>query len=241
MGPYSVYIDVTPSPIYVNQTVTLTLIATRTDTGEATALDATFEAVAPSGATQQLRTARIVGGTEATFAPRERGNHTLRVHVREASASYDATTYLDVYPDLAYRIQAFDPTQDVYTGYPTQITIRVLNMANRTSAPELVDLTASIERWNDDHTRLIATTSEPVAHDGPDGTWTVKHAFAEPGMYHLRFHSDIGRFNETDIPLLHTYATAPPDGLAPASRPTPDVSTPILLVTLCLLAMRQRR
>jgi len=242
LGEYSASLDIQPSPIYANSLLTLTLTLSTTSTGQIVIPKTEFALLSPAGNESQLQARSTGTGWETTAAIMESGNHTITIRVQDAEGPHETTTWFVAYPDIPYRITPYDAAQDVYTGYPTQLVFRVVNQTSLTTAPELTDLVATFEHWDDAHTKILDSENYTL-QPGPEQTWMVKRSFEKPGMYHVRFSSRIGHFNADDVPLLHTYATAAPAGMAPApgANKTPSPAPISIIIVIATLAIITRR
>ena len=73
------------------------------------------------------------------------------------------------------------------------------------------------------------------------GVWKLQHTFDLKGMYHLRFSSKAGGFKPDDVPILHTYANDPPEGVGGKRAPAPALALGIAVVGLAAWPSRRRR
>lgn len=241
-GPYTLFLSVTPSPIFANSQVALSITTSLTASGKSVDVPVKVTAQGPDGANIGGSTTKLApGSVEVSLAVLQRGNHTIHVEITDQSGTYNATTWIDAFPDITYRVQSYDASQDVITGYPTKLSFRVINTRTLTDAAELTDLTATIEHWTDDHSKVISQSQRLLGH-GPDALRTLDQQFNDTGMYHIRFSSVKGNFTIEDVPMLHTYATKAPDGLNPnsSSRPTPGTTLISLFVLIVLTSLVRR-
>lgn len=234
VGPYTVLLEASPSPVFTNNLVQLSVQVLGED-GMPRQVPANLTLVHPNGTTKDLRLQRnpqAAGHYANTFLSTS-GNHTLRVGITDANGTMSGETWLDVYPDLPVRVSPANEAQDITAGEEAVFAVRVADAGSLQPA-RLDDLAGRIELWNNDHTRMLSEANVTFTQVQP-GIWSVKHRFTEVGMYHVRFASRSANFTYEDVPLLHTYATEP---LSPAT-PTTSQQTPlggVVLVGFALLS-----
>lgn len=236
VGAYSLILDPTPSPIYVNSTIQFA-ITTYGQNGAPARADPNITATFPNGTTRELRVNVLTPGYSTASLPiRDRGNHTLtlRIGADEGRASFEA------YPDLPFTITALDPSMDVAINSSVMLGFQTVDRELGFPYLGFDDLAVRIQLWADDHSRILNETNLGLQHDG-GGAWTSNHTFPQRGMYHMSFASTSGGFDHADVPLLHTFANEPtPVAAPPGSTSTPETPLSLLIVALLVLALARR-
>lgn len=241
VGRYSALIDPRPAPLFQGASLSFTAILTDKTTGRiASNATAVLNVTAPSGATKATtlkpdQTGYLVG---AMVLP-ESGNHTARLVVSGPDGVHEGTTWLDVYPNLPWRILPGDASYDPYTGVRSTLEFRVINATTYEPDPRLPDLTLRLEHWSDDHRDLLDEQTIPLTHAG-NGLWRTDYTFPKDGMYHMRFASEGGSFTYDDVPLLHMYATEPPEDAARNDTPAPAAGLALVALAGAALALARR-
>jgi hypothetical protein len=245
-GPYTVFLQPKPDVIFANTTVTISAQVADNMTGAlARNLTATMLVGGPEGFNKRSEMRYDAGYFLGVTALPHRGNYSFRLLLKEASGTtHVAETELEAYPDIAVRIRSADATEDVFVGQPASLTFQVVNATTLQPTDGYDDLKILYERWSDDHGAMLGVEEGSIAKIGK-GLWQANHTFTERGMYHLKFASQAGGFTFADVPILHTYATAPPQ---PDIEEEPERSVPapglaplaFALGIVALLALRRR-
>lgn len=241
VGRYSALIDPRPAPLFQGASLSFTAILTDKTTGRmATDVTAVLNVTAPSGATKSTtlrpdQTGYLVGA----LILNESGNHTARLTVSGPDGTSEGTTWLDVYPNLPWRIVPGDATFDPYAGVRSTLEFQVINATTYQGDGTLDDLTMRLEHWTDDHGTLVRADEVPLTHAG-GGLWRAEYTFPTTGMYHMRFASEAGSFTYDDVPLLHMYATEPPADAGRNETPGPLAAAALLALAGVALALARR-
>ena len=245
VGPYSAIVEPRPAPMYANGALSMTAIFSRTADGTYATKGIQPSIQVTDAAGNNTTTPMQPDGSGyyvASVAFREPGNYTVSVIVKDAEGTYSNASVFTVYPDLPVRFRSGDPTQlDPVVGEPYAIAIDSLDPETLLPADNgVTDVTVTLERWSDDHSRLFEATPHAMTHAGV-GRWTLDHTFPVKGMYHLRFASVSGGFKNDDVPILHVYANEPAPGSGtPGTRPVPLPWAGVLLA-LGAVALARRR
>jgi LPXTG-motif cell wall-anchored protein len=244
-GPYTVYLQPRPDVVFANTTLSMTVQVYVTDTGSR-ARDVTASLVIGGPNEFSKRSDLRDDGTGylvASVLLPYRGNYSARVLVKDANQTWNADTELEAYPDLPFRVRSGNAEQDVYVGEPASLTFEVVNRSTLRPHAAFGDMRVRMEHWNDEHTQMLGVEEATPASLG-DGRFVLNHTFKARGMYHLKFASDAAGFTYADVPILHTYATAPIGGEEPAAgennAPAPGLA-PLLLAALAALVLARRR
>lgn len=247
-GPYTVFLQPKPDVIFANTTVTISAQVADNMTGQiARNVTATMLVGGPDGFNKrtEMRFDAGTGYLIGVTALPARGNYSFRLLLKAPDgATHVAETELEAYPNLPVRIRAGDAAQDVFVGRPAGLTFQVVNTTTLQPSDAYDDLTIRYERWSDDHSAMLGVEDGTLTRVGP-GLWQANHTFPERGMYHLKFASQAGGFTYADVPILHTYATAPPQADiedAPSrSVPAPGLAPlAVALGVAALVALRRR-
>jgi hypothetical protein len=240
LGPYNGVLRPKPEIMFANTALSMTAIFSRSSDGTLANVPATLELVSPTGEAKRAEMKPDgTGYVVASIAVFDPGNYTARVIVKDDTGEYSNATTFSVYPDLPVRFRS-DPNQsDPLVGRSFPIVIQTVDPVDLTPKDAFTDLTLTLERWTDDHTRILDAESLPLNHAGA-GLWKADHTFPIKGMYHLRFSSLSGGFKPDDVPILHVYALDPPPGSNPTPLP-PGALLAALVAAALLLAPGQRR
>lgn len=209
VGPYSVYGEPGPAPIFAGKMMSYSAIITDKRTGGfASDVEVRLNVTSPNGSSRAIdlkpdQSGYHVGGMVVT----ERGNHTATITIKDAEATHRGETWFEVYPDLPVRFRPAEATLDAYSGTRTPLRMEIYDPETDTAA-NLADVTMRVEHWSDDHTTLLGADELPMRQEA-GAIWVATYTFPKPGMYHLRFASDAGGFTYADVPLLHMYALEP--------------------------------
>lgn len=211
-GPYTVFLQPKPDVIFANTTVTISAQVADNATGSlARNVTATMLVGGPNGFSKRSEMRYDSGYLLGVTALPHRGNYSFRLTLKEpGGATYLAETELEAYPDLPVRIRAADAAADVFVGQSASLTFQLVNATSLQPMDGFDDLSILYERWSDDHSAMLGLTEGNLSKVGK-GLWRADHTFPERGMYHLKFASLAGGFTYADVPILHTYATAPPN------------------------------
>lgn len=243
VGPYSVFLDPRPYPIFEGSSVSMSALVTDKSTGRyARDVGIVVNVTAPSGATRSAvlrpdQTGYLVG----TLLVDEAGNHTARIILNTPNGTHAGVTWFDTYPDLAVRIRPSDADFDAYANRTATLSFEVVDSRRYTPDTTLTDLTVRLEHWSDDHKTLHGAAEVPL-EQGPGGLWRADYTFPSTGMFHMRFASASGNFTYEDVPLLHVYAIEAPEPEEPRSTSAPSAALAVgVLATAALLASASRR
>ena len=165
---------------------------------------------------------------------------TLRVKDLDSAEEGEATTSVEVFPDLPIRIRPIDTALDVYANESTTYDLEIVNASVLTRDDRVQDLTARFEHWADDHTEKISEQVIEGTRTGP-GTWRFVATADSSGMHHIRFASSSGGFNYDETPPLHVYASERPEGSAPADERESPAGGPALAGLAVALAVALAR
>lgn len=242
-GPFLVFFEPRPTPPFANATVTMVAQVSLASTGSlVTNVVATALVGGPGVSERKALQPDGSGYLVASLFLPEPGSHSARILIRNASSNetFSADTEFEVFPDLPVRIRPMDVAQDVYVGELTPLAFEVVDPDTLERTGRLADLKVRVEHWSEDHKRSLGAEEATPRQTSP-GVWRIDHRFAERGMYHLRFASDAGGFNYSEVPLLHVYAVnAPPAATDdPAKAPGPAVA--LVVGAVAALALVRRR
>lgn len=239
VGPYSVFLDPRPYPIYDGSALSLSAIATDTRTGRyATDVGMLVNVTAPNGASRTVtlrpdQTGYLVGA----LVVNEPGNHSARVLIHDSNGTHAGETWFDVYPDLAWRIRPSNANYDAYANETGTLEFETIDSRTYLPAGGLADLTVRVEHWTDDHRTMLGADETPMEQTSP-GLWRASYRFPGTGMYHMRFASVAGNFTFSDVPVLHVTAYEREDE---GSQETPGASALLAgLAAAALLAYARR-
>lgn len=246
IGPYLVYLQPQPDVVFANTTLSMTLqIASNATGATARGVAATLLVGGPEEFNKRIDLREDRQGNQligAVLLP-HRGNYSIGILLKDANDTYRGTTDIEAYPDYPFRIRSADANQDVHINTPTTIRFEVVNRTTLRPSDPFPDLKLRVEHWSDDHTVLRDSADLPLQKDG-EGYWKVTHSFPNVGMYHLKFASQAAGFTYTDVPILHLYATQPPNADVPADGLTntvPAAGLGILVLGIAALALARRR
>lgn len=244
LGPYYALLEPRPTPPFANHSITFSALISEAGTGKyATDVPVKLVIGGPGGHNERLTLRHDGTGYHlASTMLSTPGLYSMRLLVENKTSgeTYSADSEIEIYPDLPFRIRAVDQALDIYTGSTMPLAVEVVDPASLARKDTLTDLTFHLEHWSDDHETLYASVDVPGKKVNP-GVWRIDHRFDEPGMYHLRFASQSGGFTHADVPILHMYATAPPENVDATSETPGAPALVAVLVALCLLALRGRR
>lgn len=246
-GPFLVFFEPRPTPPFAGPNNPVSLVAQVADNATGTLLRDVPGTVLVGGPEEFVERKKMdadgTGYLVASMVLPARGTYSARLILFDAKSgqNFSADTEFEVFPDIAYRIRPVDQAVDVYTGSRTPLAFEVVDP--RTLAPKdtLTDLTINVEHWSEDHTTFLG--AEPYAATRvTTGVWRIEPTFGLPGMYHMRFASQAGGFNYTDVPLLHVYAIDPATASVDPDKPTPGFAlAPLALAVALALALRRKR
>lgn len=217
IGNYVAYLNPDPSVLYANTSnQAFTLQVTRSDVSGYATVEASMTIIGPGiNQTLEFRPVNQQYMIASTTIPNH-GNHTVRVTLMDDEGAHEETTTLEVYPDFPFRLRPLDAEQDVLPDRTTTLAYEVVDPITLERVDAFDDLTVRVEHWSPDHGTLLET-EDIAATRVSVGLWRITHVFGE-GHYYIRFASDGGGFNYTDLPLLHTNVFAPLGADEPSAR-----------------------
>lgn len=241
VGPYNVILEPTSNPLYANMGVQFGITAYAQD-GRPAKVSPEFWVILPDGTRKDTKPTSLTQGySTASLALTQRGNHTAVVRVTDGNGTHEGNSTFEVYPDLPIRIVPLDADQDITVNETTRLTFVTIHSVTLKPVQLFDDLAVRIQRWTDDHERIVGETETELTSLS-NGSWATDATMNATGMYHLAFASETGNFSYGDVPLLHTYA-APDFGGATSDAPAraPGVAAPALLLALAGTALMARR
>jgi len=244
-GPYTVFLRPQPETVFANTTMTLSALVSKSDTGTPTReVTATVVIGGPNeyNRRSEMRDDRTGGLLVTSMVLPHRGNYSIRVLLKDPqNETHAADLEIEAYPNLPLRIRSGDAEQDVYTNESAKLSFEVVNSTTMLPTGQLVqDLRVQFEHWDDDHVTMYGVEEAEAKHLG-DGRWEVEHTFRGRGMYHIKFASRSGGFTYSDVPVLHTYATANPTPPKENALPGASVSAVALAALAAALVVARRR
>ncbi|MBI4392476.1 MAG: hypothetical protein HY556_01575 [Euryarchaeota archaeon] len=250
-GPYAVFVDVYPAPVFRGTLTSVSAFVTKNGpSGLDADLNITLQMVLPGKVNETLSFERqsptVFGAFWRTEWP---GPYVGTLTLEANRTKYVLDTNFTVYPELGFRIRPANPSLDSSTNKTVGLAFEVMNASTGARSDPFTDVKVRFEHWSDDHSVLVDVDDSSLARE-ETGLWSVDKVFRTGGMYHMRFSSESGRFDYSDTPILHLYALDPLPGSeekkAETDRQTPGATGlyPLLVglgAAIALSAFAKRR
>jgi hypothetical protein len=225
-GPYAVFVDVYPTPVFSGTLTSVSAFVTKNGpSGIDSDLNITLKMELPGKVNETLvfqrQSQTVFGAFWSTEWP---GPYIGTLTLEANRTTYVLDSNFTVYPELGFRIRPANPSLDSATNKTVTLDFAVVDAATGNRTDPFTDAKVRFEHWSDDHRVLMDVEDSPLARK-ENGLWSADQVFRNGGMYHMRFSSESGRFDYLDTPILHLYALDPLPGAeektTEADRQTP--------------------
>lgn len=240
-GLFYAQIDPQPQPIFANETTLFTVYLTSQRTGSyVTDLESvrlTFEANGTSLDVPLEPTANDSLAGNVTFP--HRGNYTATLRVDDGSGGTDATTWMNVFPDLGFIVAPIEEFVDPERNRTTAFSVRTIDPDTGQRVAVATDMRFRVQHWDDAHTRVLRTYEVELMPQ-KDGSFRFEHVFNATGQYHLYIGSTSAAVGYDDLPMLHVFVNDPLPEDPALARQTP-LGLAILLAGLAVASLIRSR